>query len=317
VSHIAILNSESLIGKELKQALSGRPELWEEVRLLATGADAIGVVTEGVDGAAFVQELSEESLQGVDIVIACSGPQPADGSWLPNGATLVQLSPAPSLIDAVIVVAGVNLERVRHGMALVSPHPSVVALGLLLDPLRRYGLEMAACWVLQPASTRGEEGVDELMEQTRAILSFQPDQPQKVFGHQLAFNILPSDVQGSELAAQLAQVLDNEVTPSLQILQAGVFHGIAAGAHIRLSNAPEPRELVDELVAGPFFESLDEHEAVGPVAAAGRSSLLLGSVESSVGLPGAMTVWLAADNLTVLGAHNVVSIIEALAAPRH
>lgn len=317
MSRLAILNSETLIGKELKQALKGRHELWAEVRLLTTVADDIGVVTEGVDGAAFVQELSAGSLQGVDILIACPGPQPPDGAWLPHGATLVQLDPGEPVADGVIVVAGVNLERARPGTVLVSPHPSVVALGLLLDPLRQYGLEQAACWALLPASARGQEGIDELLEQTRSILSFRSDQPQEVFGHQLAFNILPSNVQGSELASQLTDVFNGEVVPSMQILQAGVFHGIAAGAQVRLANAPSSRELAEELAGGPFFTSTDDPASVGPVATTGRSSLLLGSVEDSPELPGAMALWAAGDNLTLAGAHNVVSIVEALVAPRH
>jgi aspartate-semialdehyde dehydrogenase len=314
---LAILNSETLLGKEIKGALRGRRELASEVRLLTTVSDDIGTVTEGVDGAGFVQELNDESLAGADIVIVCPGQAPAGNEWIPSGATLLYAAPPDELVNGTVLVSGVNLHRAQTGAVLVSPHPAIVALALLLDPLQQFGLEQAACWALLPASIRGHEGIDELLDQTRSVLSFQGDYPRRIFGHQLAFNLLPSGSSSAALAGELSTVLDTDICSSLQMVQAGVFHSIAAGAQVRLANPPTTAELTEELVSGPFFSIPDEPNTVGPVVASGRSSLVLGPVEDSPGVPGGLTLWAAMDNLTVGGAGNVLGILEALVAPRH
>ena len=317
MSRLALVNSETLIGKELKEALRGRSDLATDVRLLTSDIDEVGAVTEGVDGAAFVQELTPASLDDTNVVILCPGPQPVNEAILPADGTILYINPPHPINAATVLVAGVNLEQVTVRGTLVSPHPAAVALALLLDPLRQYGLEQAACWALLPASEHGQEGVDELLEQTRSLLTFQPDKPTAVFGQQLAFNLLPAVTPAGELARQISDVLAGTVMPSVQAFQAGTFHSLAVAAHVRLTNPPTARHLTAELLERPGFDETIDPCLVGPVAAAGRNLLLLGPVEETSGPRGTLTLWAAMDNLTIGYAGNVIGILEALLAPRH
>ncbi|MDH3255926.1 MAG: hypothetical protein OEM62_13100, partial [Acidobacteriota bacterium] len=110
MTRVAIINSESLMGKELKLALSGRRDLWDEVRLLTAIPAEVGTVTEGVVGAAFVQELSDETAEGLDVVIVCPGPLPATESPGFGPATILYLCPSHPMTGATSIVAGVNAD---------------------------------------------------------------------------------------------------------------------------------------------------------------------------------------------------------------
>jgi aspartate-semialdehyde dehydrogenase len=317
MTQLALLNSESLLGKEIKEALRTRPDLTTRVALLTTVEDEFGTVTDGVDGAAFVQELTDDSLSGCDVVVVCPGPSPAGTDWRPSGSTLVYVDPSSDITEGTSLVSGVNLEKAQAGRVLISPHPATIALSLLLGPLRQYGLERAACWAILPASVAGQQGAEELIEQARSLLSFQGDLPNAVFGRQVAFNVTESATDQRGVASEIASVLGEELPLSLQLLQAGIFHSVAVGLQVQLSRAPEPEDLVAELTASQLIERPDDPEDMGPIAAAGQSAILLGRVEKSPGIQGGISLWAVMDNLSVGGASNVLAVIEALAAPRH
>jgi aspartate-semialdehyde dehydrogenase len=193
---IAIVNSQTLLGRELKEALEHRPDLNVDLRLLTADPEENGTVADIAGAATLIQQLSPETLKGVEMLFVCPGPEVADKS-LPtlNGPTVVHLSPRHPIEGSLPIVAGVNLDRAAPDALIVSPHPAAVALAHLLHPLRALGLEEAIAWVMLPTSASGQEGIDELLGQTQSILSFRTDLPKTVFGRQLAFNFFPAEEQ--------------------------------------------------------------------------------------------------------------------------
>ncbi len=286
------------------------------MRLLSTAVDPEFATLSELDGAALVQPLSAEALAGVDLIFLCGEPDPAALPWTlaDEGATTVALASGAAPEGGIPVVSGVNLEAAVRGGLLISPHPAVVLLALLLDPLRSLGLSDAAAWLVQPATMRGGAGLDELMEQTRALLAFAEERPTAVFGQQLSFNLLPTAEDPAPLAAEVAALLKGSVTPALEILQGAIFHSFTASVLVGFSHDPGPSAIEEALGARALLAAHDPEggSEAGPIAAAGNARVLLGPVSAAAGPSGSYWLRAVMDNLTRGGALNAVEIADAV-----
>lgn len=314
---LALVNSESLLGQELKESLGRRPDLCSDLRLLTTSPDETGKITRGLDGAAIVQAVDGDGMLGVDLVIVCPGPDSPSALGLSDETRVIWVDPAEPPQGAVPIVAGVNLERLAEADLVMSPRPTVIAVATLLAPLTTLRITEAVCWALEPTSSSSQEGIDELLEQTRSILSFSPELPTEIFGRQLAFNLLPSPTGGQASSLQAAEVLGLEVAPQVQIIRSGAFHGLALGVFVRFEDEVSTETIRELLLASSAIEASDHPESLGPIDAAAQESMLLGQVEAAAASANrAYWLWAVMDNLVLGGARNVERILEALYDPQ-
>ena len=312
---LAVVEPNTLKGTELRQELRQHRELWSEVRLLSRESDDETATLSELDGAALVQPLSAEALAGVHLSFICGDYDEASPPWAlaGDGSTTVLVSPERSPPGGIPVVSGVNPEAAVAGGLLVSPHPAVVLLALLLDPLRSLGIAEAAAWLVQPATMRGRRGMDELMAQTRALLVFSDERPTDVFGQQLTFNLLPTGEATEPLADEVAGLLGAAVTPAIEIVQGAVFHSFTASVLVGFETDPGSEAIEAALDAQPLLEPHDPKAppGPGPIAAAGRNKVLLGPVAPVSGQPGRYWLRAVMDNLTRGGAVNALEIAAA------
>jgi aspartate-semialdehyde dehydrogenase len=314
VTILAVLHPTTLLGKELRRGLERRADLWTELRLLSTDEEEVGTLADVRGGAALVTRYDEESLDGVDLAFFC-GPIAVNRpllAELPSDTTAIVLSTDATRGDGVPVVAGVNLEPPLAGRVLVSPHPGAIALAHLLHPLRGLELEEVVATLVQPASLREEAALHELFEQTRSILTFTKQPKPAIFGRQLAFNLLPVPGPSDHLVGHLRALLGEELEASLQVLQGGVFHGVAVSIYFRLGSDPGVERVRAALAAHPEIELFEEPDLLGPVDAAQSDSLLVGHVRADARRAGAYWAWAAMDNLTRGGALNALLVAEAV-----
>jgi aspartate-semialdehyde dehydrogenase len=317
-AQIAIVNPISLLGQELREGLGRHSEFWSEVRLLTTDPEAVGTVTEVAGTAALVEACEADSLRGIDLVFLCDVSTDLERILDDRSpaTTAVVVAPEQAPSAGVAIVAGINLDLADPGSVLISPHPSVVAVAHLIFPLTSFGLQEAVAHVVQPASMRGQEGLDELFEQTRSIVSFTEQVPQEVFSGQQAFNLLPLDLATDLLVSQLQSVLGGKQNLALRIVQGGIFHGLSVSVFSRLAQDPGVDALRGAYDDHPQTERVVEPDLLGPIEAAASEEVLLGSVEPAPGLPGAYWVWGVMDNLTRGGATNALEIAAAVLTAR-
>ncbi len=312
---LAVIEPNTLTGTELRQELRQHRELWTEVRLLSRESDEETATLSELDGAALVQPLSATQLAGVDLMFVCGHYDEAAPPWAlaEPGTTTILVTPEATPEDGVSVVSGVNPETAAAGGLLVSPHPAVVLLALLLHPLRSLGIREAAAWLVQPATVHGRPGMDELMEQTRALLAFADEKPTEVFGRQLAFNLLPTGGSTATLAEETAGLLGGAVTPAIEIVQGAVFHSFTASLLVGFEEDPGAGAIGEALATHPFLEphEADGVSGPGPIAAAGSKRVLLGPVAPADGPPGRYWLRAVMDNLTRGGAVNALEIAAA------
>ncbi|HRC84859.1 MAG TPA: hypothetical protein PK413_04550 [Thermoanaerobaculia bacterium] len=317
MNKIAVVNPASLIGQELRQELERRGGMFGDFELFASDEDEVGTLTEKRGAAAVVQRCEPGDLDDFQLVFLCG----KAASWrplletLPAELSVVVVSPEAGLSDGQPIVAGVNSRDAAGGGVLVSPHPAVVILARLLAPLTHLGLRIATATVLQPASIFGQEGLDELFEQTRAILTFNQERPQEIFGRQLAFNTYPAP-GFSDLTETLAAVLAKpELRLSAQLLQGGIFHGVAASVYVEVAPDPGAVALNRALEAGAQAAFTEPGDEPGPVEAAVAEEILAAEVRSA-GRPGAYWLWAVMDNLTLGAARNAAETAEAVLGAR-
>ena len=314
MTRLAIWNPESLLGRELKDTLAQRRDLWDDLRLLSEASEEGAIVTDIADEAALVLPATAENLEDVDLLFYCAGS--AETGQVPDlvpetVATVVVTGDAP-VQGLPAAVAGVNAPDTR---IVSSAHSTLVGLAHLLHPLLPLGLEACTASVVLPSSTRGQEGIDSLLNQTRAILAFQSPPEEDIFNFQLAFNLVPSALQSDQLAGSLAAILGTDAGTGTEIaIQSSlgsVFHGLAMGAHVRLSAEANEEQVREALLASPALEFADVPETLGPVTVAASPTIQLAPIESST-VPNCYWLRAVMDNLTLGGALNAVGVAEAM-----
>lgn len=312
MSAIAILHAADLIGKELREALEGRMKEWRDIRLLSTDPEEIGTLTDVMGAAAMVARYEPESLHGVSTVYFC-GPveknRPLFGD-VPAGAVSIVLSPDATPEDGQPVVAGVNTDVARSDVRLLSPHPVVVLLAHVLHPLRPFQPVDAVGTLIQPASAQGDAGIQELFESTREIVAMIGRSPTPIYGAQLSFNLLPTAAESLPLGAVLKTVVPETPPIPLQIVQGGVFHGLAASLYLRFGGSPTPQALRKALKGNPHIELADDPGHLGPIDSATTDKVLVGSIREDAA--GGFWFWVVMDNLTRGTALNAIEVAEAV-----
>ncbi len=313
MSTLALVHPTDLVALELREGLERRRDLWEELLLFSTSDDEVGTLADVRGAAAMVRGLDRTSLEGVDVAFMSSTMEHNRKvlARLPEGTAAVIMSLDAGPEDGYPIVAGVNLAKAHREQPMISAHPATVMLANLLYPLLAYEPQRLAATVIQPVSIFDKVGLDEALEQARAILTFNPDLPRKVFNHQTVFNVVPA-TQATPLDAQLNTVLGRDLAAPIQLLQAGIFHSFSASVHLALATDPGLDELKKAIAEHSANELAEEPEKLGPIDAAARDSVLVGNIEPVAGNDGHYRVWAVMDNLTCGGALNAIQILEAI-----
>ena len=139
------------------------------------------------------QIISPEALADTDIAFFACSPEiieayAASGSAFPD----LTIDLTQTGRKGILFLKGVSeSSRLQGAGYYVNPHPAAIAIGRVLARIQSaFHLESASVTILTPASERGTAAINELQEQTVELLNFQSIES-KVFGGQLAFNLLP------------------------------------------------------------------------------------------------------------------------------
>lgn len=327
-----LVGASSILGKELAEELSSAPTAagWD-LRLFDESDEAEVQIAAAGDDAVLIQPLTQESLEGADLVFFAGSALKARELWRgasKAGAAVIDLTGALEgesgfLVRSPWVQGGAKPDLMTAG--LVSAHPAALMLALMLDRLEhRFGLKTLTATVLEPASQAGREGVDELHKQTVSLLSFQ-SVPQDIFDAQVAFNLQGALGEASRVQLDsVSELIRRHVSLllgasikaelRLQVVQAPVFHGYTISAMADLNGPTHEQEIGRALHGGIV---LADGETAPSNLAATESGDLLVSARADAGKTSsnAFWLWIAADNLR-LAARNALAAGLELAALR-
>jgi aspartate-semialdehyde dehydrogenase len=203
----------------------------------------------------------------------------------------------------------------------VSARPATIVIStLLLRLASRFPLKGTVANIFTSVSEIGSHGIEELQKQTVNLLSFQKI-PRKVFGAQLAFNLLsrPGGAGGSELLAlenrlrkQLKEYLQGRVPlPALRLFQVPVFYSLAVSLFIE-TRQPVAAEKAGEALQGERVQiRRRSQDSPTQVEVAGSDNILVDIVTPDPDHPTGLWIWAVADNLR-LAALNAVEVAASL-----
>lgn len=311
--NIAIVGSTSLLGKELQDMLEVRGFPRGRLALLETEEYA-GLLQEFAGEIQITQVISRQAFDDIDIAFFACSPEimrayVASGARFP-GLT-IDLTQAG--LEGTVYLEGISNPRLLKSSGyFVTPHPAAIVIARTLSRLHnKYGLQSAAVTILEPASERGNAGVDELQEQTISLLSFQPV-THKVFEGQLAFNILPEQAAAerteNKIMEQITRIFgDTLPKPIIAAVQVPVFHSHVYSMFVYLLGTPGVPELAVQLDRGTEIPS-----AVGVV---GTDKIHVGRIRGDENHPGAYSLWVFADNQRVAASNAIQTAEHIVCAP--
>ncbi len=185
VYKIAIAGASTLLGRELKEALSESP-LAATKFVLLDDDEVEGQLDQVGDEVTFVQSIAPDAFDHIDFTFFCGTEDLTRKHWrqaLRAGSTVLDLSGALDQETGVVVRApwldfeGQGAEATAIDLftpAVVPAHPATLALALVLARLQQaVPVHAAFATLLEPASEFGRAAMDELHQQTVNLLSFQ------------------------------------------------------------------------------------------------------------------------------------------------
>jgi len=285
-----------------------------------------------LDGGLVVQGLGEDTIEGFDLAIFSAGGA-TSGEWAPRfadaGAVVIDNSSRWRMHDDVpLVVSEVNPDALAaHRGIIANPNCSTMQMVVALKPLYdAAGIERLVISTYQAVSGTGRRAVDELLDQSHAILHEREIAAPEQYAHQIAFNALPhaggfqsgDDHTDEErkLINETRKILgDESIAVSATCVRVPVVNGHSEAVNVQTRSELSPERARELLAAAPGVAVLDDPaSAVYPMAvdADGRDEVFVGRIRRDPGCERALDMWIVSDNLRKGAALNAIQLAELL-----
>jgi aspartate-semialdehyde dehydrogenase len=326
---VAVVGSSSLLGREIRDLLANT-----RMRAKLIGADELetGTLTEDRGEAAVLTPLDEDNLANARVALLAGSTESSRRAL----EIVRRLKPGPAVVDLTHVLeerptAHLRAPMVEPAHYSVPPdtehviaHPAAILLAVFLVRLNQIApIRRSIAQIFEPASERGQAGIDELQKQALNLFAFQK-LPKAVYDEQVAFNLLArygedaaESIESIEtrIEKHLATLLSlngNIPIPSLRLVHAPVFHGVSASLRVEFEENPGVAALEQALASAQIDVRGGDLEPPNIVGCAGQDGISVGAIATDRNEPRAAWFWLVADNIRIV-AENAVAVARSLA----
>ena len=330
--NIAVAGATGAVGNQMLTCLEERNFPVKSIKLLASRRSVSRKLRFRGDLLA-VQELTEESFKGMDIALFSAGGT-ASKKYAPlaakDGCVVVDNSSTWRMDPKVpLVVPEVNPHAIagytKKGI-IANPNCSTIQMVLPLNPIhKKYEIKRIVVSTYQAVSGTGKKAIDELFEQTRAMINFL-DYEKKVYPHRIAFNCIPHiDVfldngytkEEIKMVNETRKILeDDNIGITATTVRVPVYFGHSESVNIETKKKISANEVKCLLENEPGIKVLDNPKKnIYPLAidAAGQDLTLVGRIRDDESVKNGINIWIVADNIRKGAATNAVQIAEILA----
>ena len=329
---VAVAGATGLVGREMMRVLEERNFPVKSIKLLASArSKGMKLKFKGEDLP--VEELTESSFKGVEIALFSAGGSTSK-KFSPvaakDGCVVVDNSSAWRMDETVpLVVPEVNAGDIKwHKGIIANPNCSTIQMVVVLKPLHDAAkLERVIVSTYQAVSGAGIKALDELMDQTKAVIEGR--KPEAIlFPHQIAFNCIPQIPQSDaftdngytseemKMVNETKKIMgDQSIRVCATTVRVPVYTGHSESVNIETEKKLTPDEARAILAKAPgVIVKDDPSKQIYPLAseAAGHGETFVGRIREDLSHPHGLAMWIVSDNLLKGAALNAVQIAEQL-----
>jgi aspartate-semialdehyde dehydrogenase len=176
----------------------------------------------------------------------------------------------------------------------------------------------------QAVSGTGKKAIDELFDQTRAMINFLPYES-KVYPHPIAFNCLPHidtfldngyTKEEMKMANETRKILeDDTIGVTATTVRVPVFYGHSESVNVETRkhvSAPEVRALLEQAPGIKIVDDPRNNQYPLATDAAGQDLTFVGRIRDDKSVANGINMWIVADNIRKGAATNAVQIARVL-----
>jgi aspartate-semialdehyde dehydrogenase len=330
--NVAVAGATGAVGNQMITCLEERSFPVKSIKFLASHRSA-GRKLRFKGDTVVVEEMTEDSFKGIDIALFSAGgstskqfaPIAAEsGCVVVDNSSQWRMDP-----DVPLVVPEVNPHAIaqytKKGI-IANPNCSTIQMVVPLKPIhQKFKIKRVVVSTYQAVSGTGKKAIDELFDQTRAILNFQEIE-NKVYPHQIAFNCLPHiDVfldngyskEEVKMVNETRKILeDDSIGITATTVRVPVFYSHSESVNIETHqpiSAAEVRTLLEKEPGVVVVDDLEKNLYPLAIDAAGRDEIFVGRIREDKSIPNGINMWVVADNIRKGAATNATQIAEVLA----
>lgn len=329
---VAVVGATGVVGETMLSILAERNFPVRNVYALASARSA-GTRVPFKDGELVVQDLAEFDFSKAQIGLFSPGAS-VSAIYAPKagkaGCVVVDNTSQFRYQDDIpLVVPEVNPHAIgqykKHGI-IANPNCSTIQMLVALKPIYdAVGIERINVATYQSVSGTGKEAVEELADQTLALMNGRDAEP-KVYPKQIAFNCLPQiDVfmdngytkEEMKMVWETRKIMgDDSIQVNPTAVRVPVFYGHSEAVHIETRKKITANEARELLRNAPGVAVFDERKDGGyPTAVtegAGRDATYVGRIREDISHPRGLNLWVVSDNVRKGAALNSIQIAEIL-----
>lgn len=328
--NVAVVGATGAVGEEMTRILEQRDFPVRKLSLYASHRSA-GKEYLFKGETIRVEELKDDAFREIDIALFSGGDE-VSKHFAPlavhSGAVVIDNGKFYRMDPTVpLVIPEVNPEDVfKHQGIIANPNCSTIQMVVALKPIYdAVGINKVICSTYQSVSGTGKEAINELREQTEAVVLNQ-DIKVNAYPYQIAFNVLPhigsfdKDGYTSEEIKMLNETRKilhaDKIMVSSTTVRVPVYRAHAEDVHIETQKEISPDKAREILSHFPGIKVIDEPEQCHyPLSldAEGKDDVFVGRIRKDLVFNPGLIMWIVSDNLRKGAALNAVQIAELLA----
>ncbi|MFW5839211.1 MAG: aspartate-semialdehyde dehydrogenase [Planctomycetota bacterium] len=329
--NVAIMGATGAVGAEFLRLLEERNFPLKNLKLLASSRSA-GKQLEFKGEKLTVEELTDSSFQGVELVLSSAGGSISKKfapAAVKAGAVVVDNTSAFRMDPEVpLVIPEVNPEDIhKHNGIIANPNCSTIIMNVPVWPLHKVNpLRRVVVSTYQAASGAGSASMAELEAGARAFLDKQPFTP-KALPHPAAFNVFCHDsdvgpdgynVEETKMVLETRKIFHApQIRVTATCVRVPVLRAHSESINLEFTE-PMPEAKVREiLAAAPGIKIVDDREKSYfpmPLDASDTDPILVGRIRQDLSQDDqkGIDMWVSGDQIRKGAALNAVQIAEML-----
>lgn len=324
--NVVVVGASGAVGKEILKVLEERNFPVGKLRLCATSRSAgKEMIFRGQKYV--VEETIPDSFNDMDIALFAGGSASKEfgPAAVERGAVVIDNSSNFRLDPEVpLVVPEVNPEDVKwHKGIIANPNCSTIIMAVPLKAIHdAAGIKRVVVSTYQAVSGAGAEGIEELTEQTKAVLAGEAVKPKK-FQYQIAFNLIPHiDVfqeldytkEEWKMVKETRKIMhDENMAITATTVRVPVYRSHSESINIETKKKLTAAEAREVLQAFPNIIVEDDpanNKYPMPLFTSHKDEIFVGRIREDNTVENGLNIWVVADQLRKGAATNAVQIAE-------